>query len=236
MSASADRSPDSRFPIPDSRPPCRIAALASGRGSNLQALLDAIDGGSLAAQVVGVFSDRSKAAALQRARDAGIPARSLSPKAFASRAAFDAALFDAIDEVQPDLIVCAGYMRLISGGAVDARRGRIINIHPSLLPAFKGLHTHQQALDAGVAEHGASVHFVTPDLDGGPVIAQARVPVLPGDDADTLAARVLEREHPLLVETVRWLAAGRIALAEDAVQVDGVAGPPLQLAANQRFA
>jgi len=236
VSASADRSPDSRFPIPDPRLPFRIAALASGRGSNLQALLDAIDDGSLPAQVVGVFSDRSKAVALQRARDAGIPARSLAPRDFASRAGFDAALFAAVDEVQPDLIVCAGYMRLISGDVVDARRGRIINIHPSLLPAFKGLHTHQQALDAGVAEHGASVHFVTPDLDGGPVIAQARVPVLPGDDADALAARVLGREHPLLVETVRWLAAGRIRLAEDVVHVDGAASPPLQLAANQRFA
>ncbi|MDN5780973.1 MAG: phosphoribosylglycinamide formyltransferase, partial [Luteimonas sp.] len=107
---------------------------------------------------------------------------------------------------------------------------------PSLLPAFKGLHTHQQALDAAAAEHGASVHFVTPDLDGGPVIAQARVPVHAGDDADALAARVLEREHPLLVETLRWFAAGRIGLAEDGVHVDGSARVPLQLAANQHFA
>lgn len=235
VSASADAFPDPRSPAPAPRS-FRIAALASGRGSNLQALLDAIDDGSLPAQVVGVFSDRSKAVALQRARDAGIPARSLAPKEFATRAGFDAALFAAVDEVRPDLIVCAGYMRLISGDVVDARRGRIINIHPSLLPAFKGLHTHQQALDAGVAEHGASVHFVTPDLDGGPVIAQARVPVLPGDDADTLAARVLEREHPLLVETVRWLATGRVALAEGIVHVDGIACDPLQLGANQRFA
>ncbi len=198
--------------------------------------MDAIGDGSLAAGIVGVFSDRSKAVALQRARDAGIPARALSPKAFTGRAAFDAALFAAVDEVQPDLIVCAGYMRLIDGAVVDARPGRIINIHPSLLPAFKGLHTHQQALDAAAVEHGASVHFVTADLDGGPVIAQARVPVRPGDDADALAARVLEREHPLLVETARWLAAGRIRLSEDRVHVDGVASPPLQLAANQRFA
>ena len=198
--------------------------------------MDAIAEGTLAAEIVGVFSDRSKALALQRARDAGIPARSLSPKAFASRAGFDAALFAAVDDVHPDLIVCAGYMRLISAAEVDVRPGRIINIHPSLLPEFKGLQTHQQALDAAAAEHGASVHFVTADLDGGPVIAQARVPVLPGDDADTLAARVLEREHPLLVETVRWLAGGRIRLAEDGVQVDGATRAPLQLAANQRFA
>ena len=235
VSESADRSPRSPIPNPQSRP-YRIAVLASGRGSNLQALLDAIAEGTLAAEIVGVFSDRSKAVALQRAREAGIPARSLAPKSFPSRAEFDAALFAAVDEVRPDLIVCAGYMRLIDAAVVDARPGRIINIHPSLLPEFKGLLTHQQALDASAAEHGASVHFVTADLDGGPVIAQARVPVLPDDDADTLAARVLEREHPLLVETVRWLAAGRIALAEDGIHVDGVASPPLQLAANRCFA
>jgi phosphoribosylglycinamide formyltransferase-1 len=209
--------------------------LASGRGSNLQALLDAIADGSLAARIVGVFSDKPGAVALQRARDAGIPAQALSPKAFKGRAEFDAALFAAVDEVQPDLIVCAGYMRLIDGAVVDARRGRVINIHPSLLPAFKGLHTHQQALEAAAKDHGASIHFVTADLDGGPVIAQARVPVHAGDDADALAARVLEREHPLLVETLRWFAAGRIVLAEDVVHVDGVASAPLQLAANQRF-
>jgi phosphoribosylglycinamide formyltransferase-1 len=209
--------------------------LASGRGSNLQALLDAIADGSLAARIVGVFSDKPGAVALQRARDAGIPAQALSPKAFKDRAEFDAALFAAVDETRPDLIVCAGYMRLIDGAVVDARRGRVINIHPSLLPAFKGLHTHQQALEAAAKHHGASIHFVTADLDGGPVIAQARVPVHAGDDADALAARVLEREHPLLVETLRWFAAGRIVLAEDVVHVDGVASAPLQLAANQRF-
>lgn len=214
----------------------RVGVLVSGRGSNLQALIDAIAEGTLAAEIVGVFSDRAGAQALQRARDAGVPAHALSPRAFAGRAEFDAALFAAIDAVRPDLIVCAGYMRLIDGAVIEARRGRAINIHPSLLPAFKGLDTHRRALEAGVAEHGASVHFVTPDLDGGPVIAQARVPVLPGDDEQALAARVLEREHPLLVETVRWLAAGRIALAEGLVHVDGVASAPLQLGANRRFA
>src|SRR3546814_14232056 len=126
-------------------------------------------------------------------------------------------------------------MRLIDGAVVDARPGRIINIHPSLLPAFKGLQTHQQALEAAVAEHGASVHFVTADLDGGPVIAQARVPVLPGDDADALAAPVLERETPLRVEPVRWLAAGRITLAEEAVHVAGEPRPPPPLAFHPRF-
>lgn len=215
----------------------RIAVLASGRGSNLQALLDAIDAQRLDARIVGVFSDKARAPALQRARACGIQALALDPKAFATRAAFDRALFGHIDQARPDLIVCAGYLRLIDGDVVGARRGHVVNIHPSLLPAFKGLRTHEQALGAGVAEHGASVHFVTPDLDGGPVIAQAWVPVLAGDSAQALAQRVLEREHPLLVETARWLAAGRIALSEDLVHVDGMKmATPLQLGANNRFA
>jgi len=216
---------------------CRIAVLASGRGSNLQALLDAIAAGTLPARIVGVFSDKAQAPALQRARDADIPTVALDPNAFDTRVAFDRALFERVDESEADIIVCAGYLRLIDAGVVDARRGRIVNIHPSLLPAFKGLRTHRQALAAGVAEHGASVHFVTPDLDGGPVIAQALVPVLAHDSAETLAQRVLAREHPLLVETLHWLATGRIALAEDAVHVDGMAlATPLQLGANNRFA
>ncbi|MCR6662758.1 MAG: phosphoribosylglycinamide formyltransferase [Luteimonas sp.] len=215
----------------------RIAVLASGRGSNLQAILDAIDAGTLDAEVAGVFSDKPDAVALQRARDAGLHAESLRAKGFASREAFDDAFFASVDAVRPDLIVCAGYMRIIGAAAVEARAGRMINIHPSLLPLFKGLHTHRQALDAGVAEHGASVHFVTPDLDGGPVIAQARVPVLPGDDEDALAARVLTREHPLLLEVLRWFAAGRISLHERSVHVDGTTlSHPLQLGANHGFA
>ncbi|WP_242110974.1 phosphoribosylglycinamide formyltransferase [Luteimonas aquatica] len=219
----------------------RLVVLASGRGSNLQALIDAIAAGTLAARIVAVYSDRRDAGALQRAREAGIPAHALAPRQYPSRAEYDAALFARIDAETPDLIVCAGYMRLIDPREVEFRRGRIINIHPSLLPAFKGLRTHAQALAAGACEHGASVHYVTADLDGGPVIAQARVPVLPGDDAETLAGRVLEHEHPLLVETVRWLAAGRIALPADAapeapIHVDGVPHAPLQLASNQRFA
>lgn len=198
----------------------RLAVLASGRGSNLLAILDAIREGRLAAEVVGVFSDKDEAAALGHARAAGIPAHSLSPRRYATRVEFDEGLFSRVDAVQPDLIVCAGYMRLISDAAVAARIGRMINIHPSLLPAFKGLRTHQQALDAGVPVHGASVHYVTPELDGGPVIAQARVPVLPGDDAQRLAHRVLEREHPLLIATLQALCAGRVTLHEGAVRYD----------------
>ncbi|KQY51057.1 phosphoribosylglycinamide formyltransferase [Lysobacter sp. Root494] len=188
----------------------RLAVLASGRGSNLLAILDAITRGELDAQVVGVFSDKADAPALAHARDAGVEARPLSPRGFASRSEFDEHLFSLVDAVQPDLIVCAGYMRLISDAAVAARIGRMINIHPSLLPEFKGLRTHQQALDAGVRMHGASVHYVTPELDGGPVIAQARVAIEADDDVARLAERVLQREHPLLVATLREISTGRI--------------------------
>ena len=151
----------------------RLAVLASGRGSNLQAILDAIGDGVLDAGVVGVFSDRPKAQALERARAAGIPAIALRPADFDTRDAYDAALFDAIARVQPELVVCAGYMRLLGAAQVEAWHGRMINIHPSLLPLFKGLRTHEQALAAGALQHGASVHFVTAELDGGPVIAPA---------------------------------------------------------------
>lgn len=214
----------------------RIAVLASGRGTNLQALIDAIDSGRLDAALVGVFSDKASAFALERARQAGIPAFALSPRDFATRLEFDEQMFSAIDRVHPDLIVCAGYMRLVSEREVTKRAGRMINIHPSLLPAFKGLRTHEQALAAGVTEHGASVHVVSAELDGGAVIAQARVPVLPGDDASALGQRVLLREHPLLVATVQWLASGRLALHGDRVDLNGTPlASPLQLDVDNRL-
>lgn len=212
----------------------RLAVLASGRGSNLQAILDAIADGRLDARVVGVFGDRAKAHALQRARDAGIEAGALRPRDHAGRDEFDAALFAQVAAVRPDLVVCAGYMRLLGAAALAPWAGRIINIHPSLLPDFKGLDTHARALAAGVAKHGASVHYVTADLDGGPVIAQARVPVHAGDDAGALAARVLATEHPLLVGSLQLLCAGRITLRGDTVALDGrPLAAPLQLAANR---
>lgn len=215
----------------------RLAVLASGRGSNLQAILDAIAAGTLDAEVVGVWSDRRDARALERAREAGLPAHAIRPRDFADRTGHDAALFAAIDAAGPDLTVCAGYMRLIGAAVLLSRAGRLINIHPSLLPAFKGLHTHQRAIEAGVSEHGGSVHFVTAELDGGPVIAQARVPVLEGDDADALAARVLATEHPLMVATLQLLCAGRITLRNDAIHLDGrPLAVPLQLTANSRLA
>lgn len=214
--------------------PPRLVVLASGRGSNLQALLDAIADGRLHARIVGVLGDRPKAPALARARDAGIAALALRPRDFASRDAFDAALFAEVAALQPDFIVCAGYMRLLGADVLAPWAGRIVNIHPSLLPAFKGLDTHARAITAGVAEHGASVHFVTADLDGGPVIAQARVAVQPDDDAANLAARVLVVEYPLLVATLELLCRGRLTLQGNVVRLDGVPlDTPLQLAANR---
>lgn len=200
----------------------RIAVLASGRGSNLRALLDAERAGRLGGgHVIAVFSDRVHAGALVAAREAGRHAAALAPADFASREAFDDALFDQVLAVAPDLIVCAGYMRVLSANAVARARGRMINIHPSLLPLYPGLRPHERALAAGDVEHGASVHLVVPAVDSGAVLAQARVPVLPGDDAQALAARVLVREHPLLVAVVRAIAEGQLTLGPDALAWKG---------------
>jgi phosphoribosylglycinamide formyltransferase-1 len=196
-----------------------VAVLASGRGSNLQALLDAIEAGTLDAEVVGVCSDRPDAAALQRVPG---PLRwSRDAKAYATREAFDAELADAVAALRPDWIVCAGYLRILGAGFVARFNGRVLNIHPSLLPAYRGLRTHARALAAGATEHGASVHFVIPELDSGAVVAQARVPVLATDSADTLAERVLQAEHPLLVGVARLAVAGRIAEHGTTVLLDG---------------
>ncbi|HIE5353916.1 TPA: phosphoribosylglycinamide formyltransferase [Stenotrophomonas maltophilia] len=199
--------------------PRRIAVLASGRGSNLQAILDAIASGRLPAEVVGVFSDRPDAAALQRVD----PSRrwAHAPKEFSDRAAYELALGDAVAASAPDWIVCAGYMRILGAGFVQRFNGRLVNIHPSLLPLYKGLHTHARALEASDAEHGASVHLVVPELDAGTVLAQARVPVLAGDDAQTLAERVLAVEHPLLIASLQLLCDGRLAEREGQAIFDG---------------
>jgi len=196
----------------------RIAVLVSGRGSNLQCLLDAIKTGDLAAELVGVFSDQPQAAALKRVAPPLRWAR--SPKDFTSRVAFDAVLADAVAACQPDWIICAGYMRILGADVVQRFSGRLINIHPSLLPRYKGLHTHARALAAGDRWHGASVHFVTPELDSGAVIAQARVPVQPDDTPDTLATRVLGVEHPLLLAVVQRLVQGRITEKQGSVWQD----------------
>lgn len=199
----------------------KIAVLASGRGSNLQALLDAIRARQLQAEIVGVFSDKAACGALATARAAGIAATHVDPKAHASRVNFDQALFNAVDASAPDLIVCAGFMRILSPDVVAARAGRVINVHPSLLPKYPGLHTHQRTIDAGDYTHGASVHIVIPALDAGPVIAQTQIRIEPADSAETLAARLLPHEHRLLVQVVRWLAQGRLDLNQDPPRFDG---------------
>lgn len=195
-------------------PILRVAVLASGRGSNLQALIDAQREGRLgAAHIVVVGSDRRKAGALQIAHAADIATVVVDPRDYADRASFDLALFARIGEHQPDLIVLAGFMRILDPAAFAPWLGRLINIHPSLLPKYPGLHTHRRAINAGDAEHGATVHHVTAELDDGPPIAQARLPILAGDTPETLAARLLPLEHALLVRCVRdWQAA---AIAAD---------------------
>lgn len=199
----------------------RVAVLASGRGSNLQALLDARGEGRLPIEIVLVASDRLQAPALRRAEAAGLGTLALDPKGYADRAAYDADLFARIAACAPELVVLAGFMRILDPAAVAPWAGRIINIHPSLLPKHRGLHTHRRALDAGDALHGASVHYVTAELDGGPVIAQAEIPVRAGDTPDSLAARLLEQEHRLLVASIALIAAGRVALADGLVRLDG---------------
>lgn len=219
-----------------SPPVFRIAVLASGRGSNLQALIDAIAEGRLAARIAGVFSDRPGSGAIEIARRHGLPAVALSPRDYGSRAAHDEALFSEVEHVQPDLIVCAGYMRIIGDAALRRFEERMINIHPSLLPKYPGLDTHARALAAGDAQHGASVHAVIPALDAGPLLAQVRLPVAADDDAASLARRLLPREHALLVASVDLLASGRARLRPDHIELDGRRlAAPLQLREDDRF-
>ncbi|MGH8801342.1 MAG: phosphoribosylglycinamide formyltransferase [Casimicrobiaceae bacterium] len=228
--------------------PTRISVLISGRGSNLAALIDAERAGNLGGTIVRVISNRPGAAGLAHAFEAGIPTTVVDHRAFSSRAvspsanstreaplsgeaplsassareSFDAALRDAIDAGRPDLVVLAGFMRVLGASFVRHYQGRLLNVHPSLLPAFPGLDTHRRALAAGASRHGCTVHFVTAEVDGGPIVAQAEVPVLPGDDAERLAARVLEQEHRLLPQVVRWFCGGRLALVDGRILVDGV--------------
>ncbi len=197
-----------------------VVVLISGSGTNLQALIDAAATGQ-PFEICGVISNRPAAPGLARATAAGIPARVVDHTRFPDRARFDDALGDGIAAFSPGLVVLAGFMRILSDALVNRFVGRMLNIHPSLLPRFQGLHTHRRALEAGIDEHGASVHFVTTELDGGPVIAQARVPVHADDDEATLAARVLAREHELLPRVVSWFAQDRLAMRGDQVWFDG---------------
>ena len=204
--------------------PCNVVVLISGSGSNLQALIDSL-GEDNPARICAVISNRADAYGLTRAQNAGIATAVLDHKTFAGREAFDAALIEAIDAHQPDLVVLAGFMRILTPGFVQHYAGRLFNIHPSLLPKYKGMHTHQRALEAGDAEHGCSVHFVTEELDGGPLIVQAVVPVQPGDSAETLASRVQIGEHRIYPLAVRWFAEGRLRLTNRGVELDGTPLP-----------
>lgn len=198
----------------------RIVVLISGGGSNLQALLDQCQSGTLDADVVAVISNRPAAFGLSRARQAGVKALSLDHTGYADRADFDAALAELIEAQQPDLIVLAGFMRILTGQLVGRFTGKMINIHPSLLPLYPGLNTHQRALDAGDSRAGATVHFVTAELDGGPPIARAEVSIDALDDAKSLARKVLEQEHTLYPTVVSWFVNGRLRLDRNQAFLD----------------
>jgi phosphoribosylglycinamide formyltransferase-1 len=195
----------------------RIVILISGRGSNMQAMLKVAAAEHWPAQISAVISNQPNAAGLDVARAAGIATSAINHRDYPDREQFDAALAELIDQYSPDLIVLAGFMRILTPGFVNRFFGRLINIHPSLLPSFPGLHTHQQAIDAGVKVHGATVHFVTAELDHGPIIAQATVPVLDDDTEDTLAARVLEQEHRIYPQAVRDLMSDTLKLVDGRV-------------------
>lgn len=197
-----------------------IVILISGRGSNMEALLAAQARGELPVRIAAVISNRPDAQGLATAAARGVATAVVDHKQFAGRETFDAALAACIDGYAPELVVLAGFMRILSEGFVRRYEGRLLNIHPSLLPAFPGLHTHEAALAEGVRVHGCTVHFVTPALDHGPVVIQAAVPVLDGDDAATLAARVLRQEHLVYPRAVRWFAEGRLHLEDGRVRVD----------------
>jgi phosphoribosylglycinamide formyltransferase-1 len=204
----------------------RLAVLISGEGSNLQALIDACADPLFPAEIALVVSNQAQAKGLARAQAAAIPTRVLDHRAFPDRASFDAALDTVLREAAPDLVCLAGFMRLLTAGFVETWAGRMINIHPSLLPAFKGLNTHMRALEAGVKIAGCTVHFVTPGMDEGPILVQAAVPVLAGDTAATLAARVKQAEHRAYPLAVRLIAEGRVALGEGRAVVRGGAEAP----------
>jgi phosphoribosylglycinamide formyltransferase-1 len=209
--------------------PLKIAVLISGRGSNLQALIDHFGPVITASpvRIVTVISNRPGAQGIERARKAGIPTRVIDHKAFPDRIAFDASLDRAIREAGAELVVLAGFMRLLTEGFVAAWRNRLINIHPALLPSFRGTDTHRRALKRGVKLHGATVHFVRHETDTGPIIAQAAVPVLSTDTPDTLGLRVLQAEHKLYPLALRLIAEGRVTLDEERALVDGRSDPTI---------
>lgn len=204
----------------------KLVVLISGNGSNLQSILDACASGRINGCVAAVFSNKATAYGLTRAQQANVPAHALAASAFPDREAFDRQLMQAIDAYAPDLVVLAGYMRILSSAFVAHYHDRLLNIHPSLLPKYPGLHTHRQALENGDAEHGTSVHFVTDELDGGPVILQARVPIFAGDSEAEVTARVQHQEHRLYPLVIGWFVDGRLAMREGKAWLDGQPLPP----------
>jgi phosphoribosylglycinamide formyltransferase-1 len=210
----------------------RFAVLVSGNGSNLQALMDACAAGRIQGELVGVLSNRPDAFALERAREAGIATQVLSNQAFGDRDSYDAALIQALETWQPDLLVMAGFMRILTPGFVQHFAGRMLNIHPSLLPKYQGVKTHARAIAAGDTVHGASVHFVTEELDGGPIVLQARVPIFPEDDESSLAERVLSQEHQLYPLVVNWFCQQRLRMQDGQAWLDGQPLPALGYASD----
>ena len=199
----------------------RLAILISGRGSNMLAFIEACASGELDAQISVVISNNTDAAGLERAAQAGIATCCIDHRAFPSREAFDQALVDQLQARRADLVILAGFMRILTPVFIKPFAGRLLNIHPSLLPKYPGLHTHQRALDAGDTEAGVTVHFVTPELDGGPPIVQARVPIVTGDTAQTLAARVILEEHVIYPLAAQWYLQGRLKLTNQGAYLDG---------------
>ncbi|EOB4246716.1 MULTISPECIES: phosphoribosylglycinamide formyltransferase [Vibrio] len=198
-----------------------IVVLVSGNGSNLQAIIDACETSIHNGKVTAVFSNKATAYALERAKKAGAAAHFVDPKAYETRDAFDADLMKWMDEYAPDLVVLAGYMRILSSDFVRHYFGRMINIHPSLLPKYPGLNTYQRAIHAGDEEHGTSVHFVTEQLDGGPVILQAKVPIFDNDTVESLTARVQSQEYRIYPLVVQWFVEGRLTMTNSKALLDG---------------
>lgn len=200
---------------------CRIVVLLSGSGTNLQALIDSLQGTNTDGQIVAALSNRPAAGGLDRAAKAGIATALVDHQLYADRDSFDQALMAQIDSYQPDLVILAGFMRILTPGFVRHYSGRLLNIHPSLLPKHKGLHTHQRALEAGDREHGSTVHFVTEELDGGPLVVQARIPVDAGDTPQSLAERVQQQEHLIFPLAMHWFIQGRLRLIDNQACLDG---------------
>lgn len=204
----------------------RVVVLISGSGSNLQALIDGMQKEELPIEIAAVISNRPAVLGLMRAEHAGIPALVLDHKQFDDRESFDQKLAQLIDSYQPDLVVLAGFMRILTTEFTRHYQGRMLNIHPSLLPKYQGLHTHQRVLDAGELEHGVTVHFVTAELDGGPSVIQAKISVEAGDDAASLAKRVQQQEHIIYPLAVKWFAEGRLRMNDNGVFLDNELLPP----------